>query len=155
MTVLYKKELEDFPPWSSGSTPLLTDQEHNGRKLIVSVKCSFGDNPERYYALFDTGAEWSVIPQSMVEDNPENFFSLGERITMSTRFGLIEGVLHGCTLHILVDTGKDITIDTTLLVIPDWPGPVVLGFNALLSNIRWACDPTVANEGRLYFGLNL
>ena len=153
MTVLYKKNDGDYFQWSSGSTPLLTERTENGRKLVISVKCSFAGSDERYYALFDTGAEWAVIPQSIVDCHPNSFSSLEIPIKLSSRFGSDEGTLHQCALHILVDSGEDIAIDATVLVIPNWIGPVVLGFNSLLNKIRWACDPTIDQQGRLYFGM--
>ena len=153
MTLLYTKDSGGFVDWSSGSTALLTEREENGINLIISVKCSFGDSADNYYALFDTGAEWAVVPQSIVDGNPENFISLDTPIKLSTRFGLKQGTLHECSVSILVDSGDDIIFDATVLVIPDWDGPVVLGFKTLLNKIRWACDPTIDQQGRLYFGL--
>ncbi|MDU9049080.1 MAG: hypothetical protein Q3M30_09520 [Candidatus Electrothrix sp. Rat3] len=151
---MYKKDNNTFSEWSSGSTPLRTDIIENNRNLIISVKCSFGDISNKYYALFDTAAEWAVIPQSIVDDNPDNFSSLDIPIDLSSRFGKNAGVLHICDVRILVDSGNDIVVEeSTVLVIPDWPGPVVLGFQHLLNKLRWACDPTVDQGGRLYFGL--
>jgi len=152
MSVLYKEEANDFNKWSSGSTSLLTEITENDRKLIISVKCSFCEQSEKYYALFDTGAEWAVIPQSIVDSNPDCFHSLDISKKLSSRFGTNDGVLHQCYLRILVDFGEDIVVDATVLVIPDWKGPVVLGFKSLLNKIRWACDPTIDQQGRLYFG---
>lgn len=153
MTLLYKEDSGNFVEWSSGSTALLTEREANGRKLIISVKCSFGNSADNYYALFDTGAEWAVVSQSIVNANPENFISLETSVMLSSRFGQQEGTLHECSVSILVDSGEDIIFDATVLVIPEWEGPVVLGFKTLLNKIRWACDPTIDQEGRLYFGL--
>ena len=153
MSVLYKKRDNEFCKWSLGSTPLLTEIEEKGRKLIISVKCAFGENTEKYYALFDTAAEWGVIPQSIVDSNPNCFSSLEIPIKLSSRFGIDEGILHQCSLHILVDSGEDIIFEATILAIPGWNGPVVLGFTSLLDKIRWACDPTIDQQGRLYFGM--
>ncbi len=153
MSALYKKGGDEFHEWSLGSTALLTDIDENGRNLIISVKCSFGENTDKYYALFDTGAEWAVIPQTIVDSNPGCFSSLEIPIRLSSRFGTDDGILHECELRILVDSGEDIILGATVLVIPDWNGPVVFGFKSLLNKIRWACDPTIDQQGRLYFGM--
>ena len=154
MSVLFKKdEDDDFYKWSLGSTSLLTEVSENNKKLIICVKCSFGETKEKYYALFDTGAEWTVVPQSIVDSNADCFHSLDIPIKLTSRFGTSDGILHQCDLRILVDSGEDIIVDATVLVIPHWEGPVVLGFKSLLNKIRWACDPTIDNQGRLYFGL--
>ncbi|MCI5223511.1 MAG: hypothetical protein D3924_12785 [Candidatus Electrothrix sp. AR4] len=153
MSILYEKYNNKYFEWSSGSTPLLTDITNNGRKQIISVKCSFGNNPQKHYALFDTGAEWTVVPKSIVDDAPDIFFSLEIPISLTSRFGKHNGVQHDCDLCILADSGEDLIVESGVLVIPDWPGPVVLGFKHLLNKVRWACDPTIERDGRLFFGL--
>lgn len=158
MTVLYKKSINDeLYEWSIGSTALLSDYEVNNQPLTICIKCSFGTDPSRqYYALFDTGARWTVVPASIAKDHDMFFFSLESEKQISTRFGLCKGILHSCDIQILADEGEDIPFETTVLVIPDeiWPYPIVLGFNSCLNKIRWACDPNINNQGRLYFGLN-
>lgn len=154
MTVLYKKEEDNYYAWSSGSTPLLTERIVNEQQMIISVKCSFGENSEKYYALFDTGARWTIVPQSIAESYPDCFSSLDIPIKLLSRFGDHTGTLHQCTLRILVDSGEDIIFEATVLVIPDWNAPIVLGFTSFLDKIRWACDPTVNQQGRIYFGID-
>jgi hypothetical protein len=154
MTVLYKKVEESFYEWSLGSTPLLTEEIVNGQELIISIKCSFGEHGESIYALFDTGARWTVIPQSIADTYPDCFSSLDILQKIMTRFGVYPGTLHQCSLRILVDSGQDIVFEPTVLVVPDWNYPIVLGFTSLLDKIRWACDPTANQEGRLYFGID-
>ncbi|MDK9706399.1 MAG: hypothetical protein OEL83_05055 [Desulforhopalus sp.] len=122
--------------------------------MIVSIKCSFGDRPEKHYALFDTGARWSVIPQSIAESYPDCFFSLDTEISQVSRHGKNTGVLHLCNIRFLADDGEDIIFESNVLVIPDWNGPIVIGFTAMLDKIRWACDPTIDHQGRLYFGID-
>lgn len=154
MTALYKKDGNEYYEWSSGSTVLLTEIEENGHKLIISIKCAFGENHEKYYALFDTGARWTIIPQSIADLYINCFSSLESSQTLSSRFGQHTGILHLCSLRILVDSGEDLLFETTVLVIPEWNYPIVIGFTSLLDKIRWACDPTIDKQGRLYFGLN-
>lgn len=149
MTALYN---EDRTKWSSCSTPMLCNLKVEGHNLLISVKCSFGDNQNYYYALFDTGAEWSVIPKTIVDDNPNCFTSLDTPLPIWSRFGKHHGELYQCAVNILVDSGEDLTVEATVMVIQDWCGPVVLGFKSFLDKIRWACDPTDNLEGRLYFG---
>lgn len=152
MTVLFKKNDAGFYEWSSGSTKLLTDVTDSGHDLTISIKCSFGENPDKHYALFDTGARWTVVPQTLVDRYPDSFESLDVPITLHSRHGLNRGMLYRCAIRILVDSGEDLVIEPTVLVIPDWNASVVIGFTSLLEHIRWACDPDVGQEGRLYFG---
>lgn len=152
MTVLFRKEDSDFYEWSCGSTRLLTDITENGHPLTISIKCSFGENTGKHYALFDTGARWTVVPESLVEMYPNTFESLDIPVTLNSRHGNNLGMLHRCAIRILVDSGEDLTVEATVLVIPGWNASVVIGYTTLLEHIRWACDPTIDHEGRLYFG---
>lgn len=155
MTVLYKKKSpSNIIEWSTGSTSLLSDIEINGNPLTICIKCSFGNSEDEHYALFDTGARWTVIPQSIAEIYQDSFFPTGIPETITTRLGRYTGELHSCELNILVDDGTDLRLSPNVLVLPDWRGPIVLGFNTLLANIRWACDPVINQAGRLYFGID-
>lgn len=155
MTTLYKYDGKNYNTWSSGSTRLITDREEKGRKQIISVKCSFGEHSERYYALFDTGSRYTVVPEEIANSYDDCFFPLEGEIPLSTRFGPKNGMLYKCDMFILADLGEDLSVnDSTVLVLSDWPGPIVIGFTSCLEKIRWACDPTINNQGRLYFGIN-
>lgn len=156
MTTLYKKDGGKIFEWSMGSTPLLSNHEIGDHLLTICIQCSFGDDEERYYALFDTGARWTVISRAIAKSHPDHFFPLGSTKRIETRFGTFTGELHRCDIRILVDEGEDLITDITALVLDEeeWPYVMVVGFDAFLSKIRWACDPTIDNYGRLYFGLN-
>lgn len=156
MTTLYKKRNNTFYEWSLGSTSLLSNHQVENYELTICIQCSFGQDIEQYYALFDTGARWTVVSESIANTHHNHFFSLETEKKIHTRFGTFSGTLHRCDIRILVDEGEDLLTDVTVLVIPDeaWPYVMVVGFDAFLSKIRWACDPTIDNQGRLYFGLD-
>jgi hypothetical protein len=37
--------------------------------------------------------------------------------------------------------GEELPVDTTWLVVDDWPGPTVWGWRGGLDRMRWAVDP--------------
>ena len=156
MKQLFNKVNGDLISWSNGSTELLVDHTENNQPFTIFIKISFGSEQyKNYYALFDTGARWSVIPASVVTANSDTFFPLDIEQIIYTRFGKCTGILHQCDMTILVDEGEDIPFQATVLVLPDeeWPHILVVGFTSVLDKIRWACDPVWENQGRLYFGL--
>ena len=80
--------------------------------------------------------------------------SIGESIRISSRLGLLDGTLHRTDIHLVCDRGQGLTVDGTVLVVPDWPGPPVLGYRGLLEHMRFALDPGGApNEPWFYFGM--
>lgn len=157
MKQLYNKVDGELHKWSTGSTDLLVDHVENDQPFTICIKIAFGINQDiNYYALFDTGARWSVFPASVVSNHSDRFFPLDIEKRIATRFGTCTGTLHQCDMTILVDEGEDIPFQATVLVLPDeeWPHILVVGFTTVLDKIRWACDPNFDRQGRLYFGLD-
>ena len=106
-------------------------------------------------ALCDTGADWSVVGGDTAELLEEYLGPQNELISMNTRFGLLEGYLRNLEIHLLADPGMgaDVKVESTVLVIKEWPGPTVLGFHGFLEKLRFALDPGVAPDQEIiYFG---
>ena len=72
---------------------------------------------------------------------------------MSTRFGVLKGDLVRLAVTLLADPdcGVDLTVDATVAVIPDWPGPIILGYQGFLERLRFALDPGNTLDGELFF----
>ena len=56
---------------------------------------------------------------------------------------MLKGSLSRLNVSLLAepDHGKDLSVDATVAVIPNWPGPVVLGYQGFLERLRFAIDP--------------
>jgi hypothetical protein len=50
--------------------------------------------------------------------------------------------------------GYDLQVDSTVAVLPEWPGPVMLGYRGFLERIRLAIDPggSPHEPQRIFFG---
>ena len=142
-------------PWSSGAANYLTDVEHD-RKIFIGVRCRLGNLEESDLALLDTGAEWSVIGGSTAELLVDTLSDPTERISIITRLGKFGGTLHRLTFFLLAQPGwgADLEISGTVLVCPEWPGPVVLGYHGFLERVRIGIDPgsTNTDEQIIFFG---
>jgi hypothetical protein len=102
-------------------------------------------------ALLDTGAEWSVLDGGIAASLRSELEDLEVDIDLCTRLGLVHGRLHRLTVELLADAagGESLMVDATILVVPGWIGPVVLGMSGMLERVRLALDP----EGpTFYFG---
>jgi hypothetical protein len=75
---------------------------------------------------------------------------------MRSRFGRMSGRLHRVRISLLADEGlgNDVDVESTILVVPNWPGPVMLGFKGFLERLKVAIDPGVnpAEVPRIHFG---
>jgi hypothetical protein len=101
-------------------------------------------------ALLDTGSGWSVIggkeaslAQSYAED-------LQQPVRIDTRFGTFDGGLHRLNVTFVADEGEDLEIDATVLLLPTWEGPVVIGYRGMLERVRFGLDPG-HNEDQQWF----
>lgn len=140
--------------WADNSTVFLPCTRLQGQKLIVPVRCNLGDIPEDYFALLDTGAEWTVVGGDLARLVGGQASPCGESKDISTRLGPVTGELHRVDVTLLADTGKDQRIDATILLCPEWDGPIVLGYRGLLERLRFALAPDLSgDDNRFYFSL--
>jgi hypothetical protein len=108
-------------------------------ELLVAVPGYIGTPESLAYTLLDTAAEWCVLSAWLARalDLPPE----GCTTRLETRFGLFEGWLARLPLRLRANVGEDLTVEATWLVVPEWPGPTVLGWRGCLERFRWAIDP--------------
>jgi len=102
-------------------------------------------------ALFDTGAEWSVLPTAIAQaiglaseyDEPvEELSARGHKLT---------GRRVVIPLSFPAEEGDTLELPNASWFIPDaWAGPPIIGWSGCLEAFRFAFDPTEDNE-YLYF----
>jgi hypothetical protein len=141
-------------PWSSGAAEFFIHHPVGEFTLPVAVRCRFGRVDLEAVALLDTGAQWSVLGGGIAELLLGDLEDLGERIDLGTRLGRFTGALNRLDVILAADAelGRDLRIDATVLVVPDWPGPIVLGYRGLLERTRVALDPSVEGRPMIFFG---
>ena len=100
----------------------------------------------------DTGANWSVVGGETAQEFAQHPIEC-PGIELRTGYGKIRGDLVRSRITLIADEGGDLSIETTIFVSEDWPGPVVLGFRGFLEKLRIALDPGVRpGEQAFYFG---
>lgn len=148
---------ETKPPWCCGSARFEEGLDVDGHTLIIAVSCRFGSLGGEMQALLDTGAQWSVLGGEMAEalmkEGWEAHEEASKDVSMSTRYGLLTGRLHLVEVTLLADEGDALHVQSTVLLVPKWPGPPVLGYGGFLERIRIGLDPGNSLKGpRLFFG---
>lgn len=140
--------------WSGGAAQYFLEHEVNGSVLVVAVRCKLGTLTVDELALLDTGAQWSVVGGELAELVAGDTGETGERVRISTRLGQFTGHLHRLSITLVADEGADLQVSATVLIAPEWPGPLVLGYRGLLERVRFALDPGVANDDSqwMFFG---
>jgi hypothetical protein len=144
----------DALPWSSGAAEFFIHHQAGEFTLPVAVRCRLGRLDIDAVALLDTGAQWSVLGGELAELLREDLEDLGESLELGTRLGRFTGALNRLDIILAADAdlGRDLRIDATVLVVPDWPGPIVLGYRSLLERTRVALDPSVEGRPMIFFG---
>ena len=101
-------------------------------------------------AMVDTAAPWCVLEGALATLLVDQEAILVKHQVLSSRFGELTGDLCRSSITLLADEGDSLTIESTVFVCPDWPGPNVIGYNGLLERTRFAVDPSA---NMFYFGL--
>jgi hypothetical protein len=156
MAYLYEKENNHWVNWNGGSNLIYPFYKYApGETLIIGIECHFPQWSKMGMALLDTGAQYSVVGEEVYAALSQTFQPAGEIIKMSTRRGLIKGVLERIDIRLVADVGEDLNLETTFFISEEWTGPTVLGFSTL-SQMRMALDPFYPNRasepGRIFFG---
>ncbi len=104
--------------------------------------------------MLDTASSWSILGTDMIEDISAQIGGAIRAVKISTRYGSVTGNLHRVPILLIADRGKDVLIDSTCAVIPDWPGPSILGWNGTLERLNFAIHPgaDASDEPTIYFG---
>jgi|SRR3990172_6510638 len=100
-------------------------------------------------AMVDTAAPWCVLEGALAAVFADRDAILVPRQVLSSRLGDYTGDLCRASITLLADEGDSLTVEATVFVCPDWSGPNVIGYNALLERIRFAVDPSL---NTFYFG---
>jgi hypothetical protein len=139
--------------WSRSGAKYSVEEPSTKGLLVVAVRCRFGDAVDTYKALLDTGAQYSVIGGDTAEVVGDQATPVHAPMTMSTRLGKITGQLHRLDVTLVADDGQDLRVESTVLLCPEWGGPIVLGYLGLLDRLRIALDPGVTGGNEwFYFG---
>jgi hypothetical protein len=128
-----------------------------GHRYFVGIRCRLGTQETSEIAQLDTAAQWSVVGGEVAEELINDLQEVvDEQIQMSTRLGTLHGSLRRLRIELLADAGlgANVLVDATVAVLPDWTGPVMLGFHGFLERLRVAIDPGAhaAMEPRIFFG---
>lgn len=121
------------------------DQSRNEARIIVQARLSTESGPT-IEMVIDTAATWNVIHPELA--NLCRFdLSSGERSSLSTRFGSIDGVIVRHELVLIASRGNDVVVDSTFFVPDQWNDslPNFIGYNGCLCHISFAIDP-ISNE---------
>lgn len=144
-------------PWSTGSAPFLSNVQHatpDGRvvELVSAVHIRIGQL-DQTLALFDTASTWSVIgPDIFSALDSDELDLLDDGPTLSTRFGCFETHFVRVPVTFTADFGSDLSMEATLLYVPEWTHVPVVGHRGLLERVRFAVEPG-KEEDRFYFAL--
>ncbi len=133
------------------SSPLQPAAEDGPLALLPGVILCVGRL--RCVALLDTAATWSVLRRDIAEASgiPIGY---GERIRMSTRFGLIPGSLVAeVPLGLWCDEGP-VELAVTCFLPDDEVLPVTVGWRGFLERLSFALTPErPGRPGRIHFEL--
>ncbi len=155
MNQLCKQRDDEYHQWSSGFAEYFPGFKVGMSKLTVGVKCRLGDLEITDIALFDTGAEWTLIGGETAEILEGRFSEAIETINYSTRLGKMNVTLRRLPILLLADDGcgADLYVESTVAVAPEWTGPIVLGYRGFLERIRFALEPRFSAEltDQIYF----
>jgi hypothetical protein len=128
----------------SDRSPVLTEPTAK-----IYVKVSFKNLVEGHLAQVDTGAAWSVLSPRIARDLGL-MGRIGDRVRLSTRFGIQEGHLVRIPFTLVAEEGESLDTEGTFFISRDWPFDLTfLGYSGMLDSIRFALDP---QANRFYFG---
>ena len=98
--------------------------------------------------------DWGTLAEMILEDKMLSI-PTPISISLSTRLGKFTGNVHRVGVSLMAETGKghDLEVDGSFILIPEWKGPMVLGFHGFLERIQFALDYGVSsqNSGYIYF----
>jgi hypothetical protein len=120
--------------------------DHEAR-IFIPVR--FGNLNVDVTAVVDTAASWCVLESALTPLLADQHEVLIRGQVLSSRVGEYVGDLCRAPITLLADEGDSLTIDATVFLCAQWPGPNFIGYNGLLERIRFAVDPPA---NRFYFG---
>jgi hypothetical protein len=128
-----------------------TFYQYGVHRLMVAVECRVEGLPNSLVALFDTGAEWSVLPTAVaqaIEFGPDYDEPVEE---LSARGHRLTGRRVIIPVSFPAEEGYTLDLPNASWFVPDaWTGPLIIGWSGCLEAFRFAFDPTPDHE-YLYF----
>ncbi len=100
--------------------------------------------------MVDTAASLCVLEGVLADLLSPYCQVLSRDQQLSSRMGTFVGDLVRAPITLLADEGESLTVDATVFLSTDWPGPNFIGYNGLLERIRFAVDPPTNS---FYFGV--
>lgn len=133
----------------TGSLRYLTRVESAVGVISLAITCRV-EQMEEGRAFVDSGADWSIIPGDLALEAGLDISGPGlGRARIETRLGVFDGHFERATLFLSADQGEYLDVAVTWLVIPEWYGPLTIGWTGGLDRFRWGIDPV---EERFHFG---
>ncbi len=109
-----------------------------------------GVEPKRsFLALFDTGAHYCILNAGVVDLIRDQLSEPLGPMKLQTAHGPVWGQLHRHRIQLVAEAGKDLVVDSTVFIPPDWRAPCFLGYTGMLDRLRFAINP---QTNRFYFG---
>ncbi len=103
-------------------------------KLLVVVRCRIADSPKDDYPLLDTASQLCILPPPVARNlgyDPE----VDGDTRLHTRFGTLTGELIRLPVAFVADEGEAAEVEATWFLLPDWPGPLVIGWTGCLERL--------------------
>lgn len=141
MTRRPARDGEPKPPWCSGAARLEPGLSVNGHSLVMAARCRLEHVIGETWALLDTGAQWSLIGGEVADALRDQVDDEAHDVTLQTRLGTVRGRLHRVPITLVADEGIDLSVQSSILLAPEWKGPLILGYGGFLERFRMALDP--------------
>jgi hypothetical protein len=119
----------------------LTEWPAGDHTLILALSVWIGDSQEQTAMLLDTACNLCVMSATTAAEVGWVSSTRLERRQIDTRLGLFTGIIDRIDITFRGFDNRDLVVDCTWLIIEEWPGPTVMGWNGCLERMRWAVDP--------------
>jgi hypothetical protein len=142
-------------PWNCGAAMFFSEWDTpTGYKFSVAVRCRLGNSLNDEMALIDTGAAYTLLGEEVAQIIEQDLEPLGLLpVPVRTSRGARMGRLFRLNVTLLADPdeGEDLTIDGTVMVLPEWDEAPIIGMRLMLERVRCAFDPGAHPSEAVYF----
>ena len=134
----------------TGSIPYRSRVESAIGPITLAISARVEEMQDQVTAFIDSGAEWSLLPGDMALEAGLDITGPGlGRSRITTRLGTFNGHFERASVFLTPEDGEIFVVTVTWLIVPDWYGPLVIGWTGGLDRFRWGIDPV---EERFHFG---
>ena len=123
------------------------EADQHGPDVVVRIKPQPLDFS--VFAVVDTAAPWCILEPGIGYRLMDFLEPTGDPVILSTRLGFVRGNLYRGVVTLIAQEGKDLEIDATIFLSPDWRGGNFIGYEGMLERARFAVDP---GANLFYFG---